>query len=63
VEPLHALAIATAVYAALLAATYAVMVLKSPQPYRRPRAGEVAALLLILAVFFALGYLLLVGLG
>jgi hypothetical protein len=57
------LALATAVYAALLAVTYAVMVLKSPQPYRRPRAGEVAALLLILAVFFALGYLLLVGLG
>ena len=62
-EPLHALAIATAVYAVLLAATYAVMVLKSPQPYRRPRAGEVAALVLILAVFFALGYLLLVSLG
>ncbi len=57
------MAIATAVYAVLLAATYAVMVLKSPQPYRRPRAGEVAALLLILAVFFALGYLLLVSLG
>jgi hypothetical protein len=63
VEPLHALAIATALYAVLLAATYAVMVWKSPQPYRRPRAGEAAALLLILAVFFALGYLLLVGLG
>jgi hypothetical protein len=57
------LATATALYAALLAATYAVMVLKSPQPYRKPRAGEAAALLLILAVFFALGYLLLVGLG
>jgi len=63
VEPLHALAIATALYAVLLAATYAVMVLKSPQPYRRPRAREVAALLLIPAVFFALAYLLLVGLG
>jgi hypothetical protein len=63
VEPLHALAIATTVYAVLLTATYAVMVLKSPQPYRRPKAGEVAALLLILAVFFALGYLLLVDLG
>ncbi len=62
-EPLHALVIATAVYAVLLAVTYAVMVLKSPQPYRRPRAGEAVALLLILAVFFALGYLLLVGLG
>lgn len=57
------MAIATAVYAVLLAVTYTVMVLKSPQPYRKPRAGEVAALLLILAVFFALGYLLLVGLG
>ena len=57
------MAIATALYAVLLAATYAVMVLKSPQPYRRPRAGEAAVLLLILAVFFALGYLLLVGLG
>ncbi len=62
-EPLHALVIATAVYAVLLVVTYAVMVLKSPQPYRKPRAGEVATLLLILAVFFTLGYLLLVGLG
>ncbi len=57
------MAIATAVYAVLLAATYAVMVLKSPQPYRRPKAREAAALLLILALFFALGYLLLGGLG
>ncbi|ACB39138.1 hypothetical protein [Pyrobaculum neutrophilum] len=61
-EPLQALALATAIYAAVLFLTLLALVAKSPPGYRRIKAAEVAAVLLISAVFFALGYLLLVGL-
>mgnify|MGYP000355271361 CR=1 FL=1 len=58
-----ALAVATAVYVLVVSLTYTALVLKSPPGHNKPKAKEVLAILLLGAWFFALGYLLLVGLG
>ncbi len=57
-EPVEVLAIATAIYAAMLAATYVIMLKKSPPEYRKPKLKEVLVILLAPALFFALTYLL-----
>ncbi|MEM1598426.1 MAG: hypothetical protein QXP31_02255 [Pyrobaculum sp.] len=61
-EPLVALAIATAAYAVILGLTYLFLLWKSPPAHRRPRKSELAVLVAIPLLFLALGYLLLKGL-
>ncbi len=58
-----ALAVATVIYVLLVSLTYMMLVLKSPPGHNKPKAKEVLTILLLGAGFFALGYLLLVGLG
>ncbi|MFN3804439.1 MAG: hypothetical protein ACK4SY_05245 [Pyrobaculum sp.] len=60
-DPLLALTLASLTYAALLAATYVVLLAKSPKGYRRPKAKELAVLAAFPLLFFVLGYLLLVA--
>jgi len=62
VDSLTAVAIASAVYALLLLATYLAMVFKSPPGYKKPTKKELAVIALIVAVFFAGAYLLVHGL-
>lgn len=61
-EPILALVVATMAYAIVLTITYLVFVVKSPPEYRRPKIKEVLVILLISAIFFMLGYLLLISL-
>ena len=58
-----ALAVATVIYVVVVSLTYIILVLKSPPGHNKPKAKEVLAILLLGTGFFALGYLLLVGLG
>ncbi|MFN7105354.1 MAG: hypothetical protein ACK4M3_02020 [Pyrobaculum sp.] len=61
-DPLPALVLASLAYAILLAITYVVFLVKSPQGYRRPKAKELAVLAAFPLLFFIFGYLLLVAL-
>ncbi len=58
-----ALAAATVIYVVVVSLTYIILVLKSPPGHNKPKAKEVLTILLLGTGFFALGYLLLVGLG
>ena len=62
-KALDALIVATLIYILIMTLTYMALVLKSPPGHNKPKATEVLAILLLGAVFFFLGYLLLVGLG